>query len=107
MLNLRRLYFFDTPDSSDPGVQSFSAVMFRRFTSNMIGNLGATLRTEVSVAGYEGGRDPDTVDGASVDWIGGAGVACVGEWDDEPVAYCDDPFAAGIQKLEDHARIER
>ncbi|KAI0332781.1 hypothetical protein GY45DRAFT_1335420 [Cubamyces sp. BRFM 1775] len=102
MLDLRTLYFSDARSESDTTQQStvrlFPPTGSRSFTSNIVGNLGATLRKgSHQLPGWDDGELDDALD-TSAGLSGGTGSA--DGWDDELPRFCDDPFATGMQPEE-------
>ncbi|KAI0365086.1 hypothetical protein BV20DRAFT_954980 [Pilatotrama ljubarskyi] len=92
MLDLRGLYFAESGDRDTTTSLHFSDVKFQGFTSDVVGNFGATLSTTLGLPMRSGTGDTpspatssEAFDRESRD-----------DWDDDLCEYCVDPFKTGL-----------
>ncbi|KAI8971010.1 hypothetical protein BD414DRAFT_501370 [Trametes punicea] len=94
MLDLRGLYFADRADRDAETSLHLSDVNFHGVTSNIVGNLGATLTNTLTLPA------PSDTSASNSDSSSYTGVRYRCEWDDDDsdlLEYCNDPFAVGLK----------
>ncbi|KAI0365082.1 hypothetical protein BV20DRAFT_955068 [Pilatotrama ljubarskyi] len=94
MLDLRGLYFAESGDKDATTSLHLSDVKFQGFTSDVVGNFGATLNTTLDLSMHSSTDDtasPATSsDALDRDY----------HWDDDLPEYCVNPFKAGLNDPE-------
>lgn len=102
MLSLRGIYFTGRQGRDADTTLHLSDVKFEGITSTVLGNLGATLTTTLSISvppHSPRSSDMEPSPAGSSDTLEGEG-AYAWEWCDEQVEYSDDPFRAGLTQPE-------